>query len=332
MSSEWTNGKVLVTGAGGFIGSHLTERLLALGADVRVLVRHVSSGRLGLLEELSEEDRDRLEVVRGDLRDVESVRQACAGVDTVFHLGAEVSVPFSFEVPRSFLDTNLGGTLNVLEACRNHETRRLVLTSSSEVFGTAQRLPMDEEHPLHPQSPYAASKVAADALTLSYRAAHDLPLVTLRPFNAFGPRQSLRAVIPTVLVQALRGDRLQLGRTDPVRDWTYVSDVVEAFLAAARAEDDVLGEVFVTGTGRGHSIAELVQAAGRLVDRELVVETADERLRPGRSEVERLVADPRRAKERLGWEAQVSFEDGLRRTIEHLRERGDELDPSRHYR
>lgn len=320
---SWTGRKVLVTGADGFIGSHLTERLVALGAEVRAFCLYNSNGTLGWLDTAPSAVRERLEVRLGDIRDTRFVEESLEGVDTVFHLAALIAIPYSYSAPTSFVDTNVTGTLNVLEGARRSGCRRLVHTSTSEVYGTPEALPITEAHPLQAQSPYAATKVAADKLCESYHCSFDLPVVVVRPFNTFGPRQSTRAVLPTILVQLLVGKRqIRLGRLDPKRDLTFVADTVEGFVAAGEAEG-VEGEVIQLGTGRAVSIGELFEACCRALEVEAEVIEDQARLRPSASEVMALQSDPSRALERLGWRANVPLEQGLAQTAswlgEHLR-------------
>lgn len=314
---SWKNDSVLVTGAGGFIGSHLTERLVEDGARVRALVRYTSDGRWGWLDHSPL--RDEIEVVRGDVTDHEFMRQIIAGCDVVFHLAALIAIPYSYQAPLSYVRTNIEGTLNVLQAARMTNVCRVVHTSTSEVYGTAQYVPIDEKHPLVGQSPYAASKIGADKLAESFHRSFGLPVVTLRPFNTFGPRQSTRAVIPTIITQALSGQVIKLGSLTPTRDMNYVANTVDAFIKAAES-DAAVGGVVNVGSGRDISIGELARLICELVGVELRIECDDQRLRPKDSEVERLLADNTRAREWLGWQPQVDLKDGLRRTIDWMRE------------
>ena len=314
---------VLVTGADGFIGSHLAERLVAEGARVRAFCFYNSQGSWGWLDTAAPEVRAALDVRLGDVRDARFVETACDGVEVVFHLAALVAIPYSYVAPQSCLDTNVGGTLNVLEACRRHGARRLVHTSTSEVYGTPERLPIRETHALNAQSPYAATKVAADQLALSFQRSFGTPVVVLRPFNTYGPRQSSRAVLPAMLTQLLSGRReVDLGRLDTRRDLTFVTDTVDGFVRAATAAG-VDGETIQLGTGRSVSIAELFEAACRVVGCRATAREDPRRRRPDASEVLVLESDPARAAERLGWTAQVTLEEGLRRTAEWLRENLD---------
>lgn len=322
----WAGRPVLVTGAGGFIGSHLVELLVERGANVRGFIRYTSRGGRGWLDRLDPAVRGEVDVYAGDLVNPEAVAGAVAGCETVLHLGALIPIPYSYRHPREFVAANVVGTLNILEASRRAGVRRVVQVSSSEVYGSAQTVPMPEEHPLHPQSPYAATKVAADQLALSYARSFGLPVVVARPFNTFGPRQSARAVIPTIVTQALTRDRVELGATDPTRDFLYVGDTVAGIARCAEA-DDVVSEVFNLGTGRETSIREVVDHVFAVVGKELPVELAEERRRPAESEVDRLCAAVDKARTRLGWEATVPFEDGLRRTIDWISESLDGYEP-----
>lgn len=316
----WSAKKVLVTGADGFIGSHLVERLVAVGADVRAFCLYNSNGSLGWLDTADAEVRQKLDVRLGDIRDARCAEEACQGVDTIFHLAALIAIPYSYTAPESFLDTNIKGTLNLLEGTRRAGCRRIVCTSTSEVYGTPSTLPIRETHPLIGQSPYSASKIAADKLCEAYYHSFALPVVTLRPFNTYGPRQSTRAVLPTLLVQLLSGKReVKLGRLDPRRDLTFVADTVEGFLRAGEV-DGIEGEVIQLGTGRTVSIGELFETACRVVGVSAAVVHDQIRVRPKGSEVEVLQSDPAKAKQLLNWEATMSLEDGLAKTACWLEE------------
>ncbi len=308
---------MLVTGAGGFIGSHLAEHLARAGARVRAFVRYTSRGEHGWLDVAQPDVADAIEVFRGDLVNPEAVARAVAGCEVVFHLGALIPIPYSYLHPREFVTANVVGTLNVLEAARHEEPARIIHTSTSEVYGTARTVPIDEEHPLHPQSPYAASKVAADQLALSFKRSFGTPVVVARPFNTYGPRQSARAVIPTIITQALARDVIELGATSPTRDFMCVDDTARGLARCAEVEG-IEGEVINLGTGTEISIAEVASRVLRLTEREVPVELDEARLRPPDSEVERLVAGTRKAQELLDWRPEVELEDGLRRTIEWL--------------
>jgi dTDP-glucose 4,6-dehydratase len=312
--SGWTGKRVLVTGAGGFIGSHLVETLVREGAQVRAFVRYNSRGDAGLLRQLPQEIRDELDIVAGDLRDPQAVDRAVAGMANVFHLGAIISIPYSYVHPYETAETNFMGTLNVLLASQTHEVERLIHTSTSEVYGTAQQVPMDENHRLQGQSPYSASKIGADKMAESFYRAYDLPVVTVRPFNTFGPRQSARAVIPTIITQALTGNTIRLGSLETRRDFTYVSDTVAGFLLAATAPD-VVGREFNLGTGEDVSIGELARMVIKMTGRSITIDTDASRIRPEKSEVMRLLSDNSLAKECLGWEPSFSLEHGIIDTI-----------------
>jgi dTDP-glucose 4,6-dehydratase len=285
---------------------------------VRALVRYTSTGGVGWLAELDDEARSAIEVIRGDVRDPEQMRRAVSGCQTVFHLAALIGIPYSYDSPRQNLDTNAGGTLNLLEAARTAEVHRFVHTSSSEVYGTAQYVPIDEKHPLVGQSPYSATKIAADQLVISYARSFDLPALIVRPFNTFGPRQSMRAVIPTIITQALWSDRIRLGALDTTRDFTFVKDTAEGLISGARATG-VEGEQFNLGTGEEISIGRLAALIQELIGRERPVEQESGRARPAASEVERLLSDPSKARQAFGWAPAHSLRDGLSETIDWIR-------------
>ena len=306
--------KVLVTGAGGFIGSALTERLVRDGADVRAFVRYNSRNEHGWLEDSGAEVRSALEVVAGDLKDPEAVRRAVAGCEVVFHLGALIAIPYSYVHPLDFVQTNVVGTAHVLDACRDLGVERLVHTSTSEVYGNAEHFPIDESQPAVARSPYAASKVGADQLALSYFGSFELPVTIARPFNTYGPRQSARAIVGALVAQFLSGSAVKLGSLHPTRDLTYVDDTVDGFVRLATAEGAV-GQVVNLGSGREISIGDLAEKVRRLADAQAPLEQDAARVRPAGSEVLRLCADRGRAGALLGWEPRVSLEEGLRRTI-----------------
>jgi NAD dependent epimerase/dehydratase len=315
----WAGRPVLVTGAGGFIGSHLVELLVRVGADVRAFIRYNSRNDFGQLERLPTEVLEAVDVYAGDLVNPEAVANAVDGRATVLHLGALIPIPYSYRHPREFVAANIEGTLNVLEAARRSSVERVVQVSTSEVYGTAQQVPISEGHRLHPQSPYAASKVASDQLALSFARSFGLDVVVARPFNTFGPRQSARAIIPTIVTQALAREQIELGATTPTRDFLFVEDTAAGLMRCAEA-DGVAGEVFNLGTGTEISIGDLATRILTLLDRQVQVVTAEERLRPEGSEVERLVADVTRARERLDWQPTVSLDEGLRRTVAWIEE------------
>ena len=311
------NQTVLVTGAGGFIGSHLAEQLVQLGAKTRALVHYRGNGSWGWLDESPL--KGEMQIIAGDVRDRDLVVSAMKGANVVFHLAALIGIPYSYHAPSSYVDTNIVGTLNVLQAARDLGVERVVHTSTSEVYGTARYVPIDESHPLQGQSPYSASKIGADKLAESFYLSFGLPVVTVRPFNAFGPRQSERAVVPTIITQILSGDTVRLGNLKPTRDLNYVSNTVDAFVLAA----SVSGKTLNIGSGREISIGNLVELIGNLIGRKPKIEVETERTRPENSEVERLLANATLARETLGWEPKVSLEDGLRKTIDFIRARTD---------
>lgn len=324
---SWVNRTVLVTGADGFIGSHLAEALVREGARVRAFCCYNATGSLGWLEYAEPSVLAQLEVVLGDVRDARLVAEACDGIDIVFHLAALIAIPYSYLAPESFLETNVRGTLNVLEAVRRMGCQRLVHTSTSEVYGTPDTLPITESHPLRGQSPYSASKIAADKFCEAYFSSFETPVVILRPFNTFGPRQSARAVIPTILAQLLSGFReVELGNVTPRRDLTFVADTVRGFLAAGIATD-VIGRTIQLGTGRAESVQEIFDAACRVCGVEARVVQRPERVRPRTSEVMVLQSDPRLASRLLEWRATVGLEEGLERTAEWIRANLDRFRP-----
>jgi dTDP-glucose 4,6-dehydratase len=307
--------KVLVTGAGGFIGSHLAEHLVRDGHRVRAFVRYNGRDDRGHLDDLPAEVQAEIEVERGDLKDPAAIIGAVEGQEWVFHLGALIAIPYSYQNPYDVVQTNVLGTAHVLEACRaNKALQRVVLTSTSEVYGTARRVPIDEDHPLQGQSPYSASKIAADALGESYHRAFGLPVTILRPFNTFGPRQSARAIIPTIISQALARPVVKLGRIDPRRDLTYVKDTVAGFVAIAGC-NAALGRAVNIGRGEDISIGELAHAIGRRLGRTIRIESEAQRVRPAASEVERLVAGTALARSLWDWRVRYSLEQGLDETI-----------------
>lgn len=316
--------RALVTGAGGFIGSHLVEGLVERGYEVRAFVRYNSQNSRHNLELLAPAVLASLEVVAGDVADAFSVDRAVAGCDVVFHLAALIGIPYSYVAPSSYVATNVNGTLNVLEAARRHGVSRVIHTSTSETYGSAQYVPIDERHPLVGQSPYSATKIGADKLAESFHLSFGTPVTIVRPFNTYGPRQSLRAIIPTVIVQALTRDVLSLGSLEPMRDFTFVSDTVAGFLAAAHSES-VIGETVNLGVGAAVSVREVVERVGALLGRRLLVTEDRARVRPQRSEVSRLVSDNTKARERMGWQPAVALDAGLEKTLAYLRERLPEL-------
>jgi NAD dependent epimerase/dehydratase len=326
-TKSWKGTRVLVTGAGGFIGSHLAEELLRRGASVRALVRYNSSGSRGFLERTPAELSRRLEVRAGDICDAPFVEELAKGQDVVFHLAALIAIPYSYTAPSSFVQTNVGGTLNVLQACLKAKTRKLVVTSTSETFGTARYAPMDEAHPLQGQSPYAASKIGADALADSFHRSFGLPVAIARPFNTYGPRQSARAVLPTIAAQALSGAAaIKLGSTSPVRDFNFVADTVEGFLAVAASPKSV-GEHFNLGSGRGVTIGESARRILALSGSKARIVTDRARVRPDKSEVHKLICSSKKARRLLGWAPKTSLEDGLHALVRYVRAHAGEYKP-----
>ncbi|HEX2101169.1 MAG TPA: GDP-mannose 4,6-dehydratase [Candidatus Synoicihabitans sp.] len=321
--------KVVVTGAGGFIGSHLCELLVRAGAEVTAVIRYSSRPGAGDLDALSAEVRRDLRVAAGNVEDPHFVREVVRGQDVIFHLAALIGIPYSYRAPHSYLRTNVEGTANVLEAARAHGVRRVVHTSTSEVYGTARHTPMNENHPLQAQSPYAASKIAADKLVESYHRSFGLPVVTVRPFNTYGPRQSARAVIPTIVGQALHAPEIRLGALTPVRDLTYVSDTARAFLRAAVVEG-IEGETFNLGTGHGISIGELAQRVLIVMKVDKPIHSVAERVRPAESEVLNLISDNRKAARHLQWQPEVSLADGLAAVIQQAQAQSAEDASSRY--
>jgi len=325
---DWKGVKVLVTGAGGFIGSHLTEELLRRGAAVRAMVHYNGAGRWGWLDETDPKLMRRCEITAGDVTDPFFVAQAAAGREVAFHLAALIGIPYSYKAPASYVHTNVLGTLNVLEACLRAKVRKVVHTSTSEVYGTARTVPIDEGHPLVGQSPYSASKIGADHLAESFHRSFGLPVATARPFNTFGPRQSARAVIPTIVTQLLSGaPRLTLGSLEPVRDFNFVADTVAGFLAVAAAPATV-GQVVNIGSGRGVTVRETADLAMRLVGRQVPYAQDRVRVRPKNSEVFKLLCDARKAKKLAGWGPRYSLEQGLVQTIGYLKGRLSDYKPT----
>lgn len=314
---------VVVTGADGFIGSHVTQRLIAEGANVRALCVYNSNGSYGWLDDLSPAERDAVDLQLGDIRDSEFVSDLVKGSDVVLHLAALIAIPYSYQAPRSYVETNVVGTLNVLEGVRRHGVGRLVNTSTSEVYGTPKTVPITIDNELRGQSPYSATKIAADKLCEAWASSFETPVVVLRPFNTYGPRQSARAVIPTVLQQMVAGaEKIHLGSLTPRRDFTFVSDTADGFFKAATADIPLQGQVIQLGTGHDVTIGELVEMSAKVTGSTAEIITQDERVRPEASEVMRLLSDPSQALAELGWAPQVSLEEGLRQTAEWIQARG----------
>lgn len=311
---RWTNTTVLVTGAGGFIGSHLVERLLDLGAKVKAFVRYNSRSDWGLLELLPRDKLTEIEIIMGDLTNVETVRQAANNVEIMFHLASMIAIPYSYIHPIETIETNVMAAMNLLTVTRNRGINKVIHTSTSEVYGTAQYVPIDEKHPLQAQSPYSASKIGADMIAESFYRSFDVPVSIIRPFNTFGPRQSARAIIPTIISQALTNDRIYLGSLHPTRDYTYIDDVIEAFIRIAESPISI-GEVINIGSNFEISMEDVCKKVMTLTGKEAETVIDQRRVRPEKSEVERLLCDNSKAKKLLGWEPTISFEEGLQRTI-----------------
>jgi len=311
------NKRILVTGAGGFIGSHLTEALMEISAGVRAFIHYNSRNDWGFLEELPKGAKSSLDVFSADLRDFHAVKQATKGMDVVFHLGASIGIPYSLAYPNDVVETNVMGTLNVLKSSLENGVPRIIHTSTSEVYGTARYVPIDEKHPLNPQSPYAASKIAADKLAESFFHSYRLPVSILRPFNTFGPRQSLRAIIPTIITRLLKGEKVVVGNLKPRRDFTYVSDTVTGFLLLARTRG-VEGETFNLGTHKDLTIRELINLIAKIIKVTPQIEVDQKRIRGNQSEVMRLLSNNSRAVKSLGWSPAYTLEMGLKRTVDWL--------------
>jgi NAD dependent epimerase/dehydratase len=310
--------KVAVTGAGGFIGCHLVEGLVEEGAKVKAYVHYNSRGSWGLLELLPQDILNSVQIVFGDIQDPFAVRRLVEGCDIVFHLAALIGIPYSYTAPQSYVATNINGTLNVLEACRDVGVERVIHTSTSETYGTALYTPIDEKHPLQAQSPYSASKIAADKLVQSYYLSFDVPVVTIRPFNNFGPRQSARAIIPTIMIQALTQPEIKLGSLTPVRDYVYVKDTVKAFIKSA-VVDKAIGHVINIGSGKSSSIGDIVKIILRVMNIEKPIIQENTRIRPAKSEVMQLVCDNTLAQSVLKWEPTITFDEGLKQTRDWIK-------------
>jgi NAD dependent epimerase/dehydratase len=323
---DWKNTKTVVTGAAGFIGSHLVERLLERGADVTAFIRYNSSNSAGRLNDIDQAKRERLRVVSGDIRELETVRGLLAGQDVVFHLAALVGIPYSYVHPNEVVEVNTIGTLNILTAAKDNKLRKVVVTSTSEVYGTALSVPIDEKHPKQPQSPYSASKIAADAVALSFYSSFDSPVTIVRPFNTYGPRQSDRAIIPTIISQALTRREIVIGNLKPTRDFTFVTDTVDGMLLAAEC-DKCVGQEVNLGSGQEITIGDLAERIRRMVGGDVRLRQSDERLRPTKSEVERLLSSNAKMRQLTGWQPKVSLDEGLRRTMDWIRQHSELFDP-----
>lgn len=310
-----SNKRILVTGAGGFIGSHLVEELVKKGCKVQAFVHYNSFNRWGWLDYVDRRIKNSIEIFAGDVRDPNGVKESIRNIDIVFHLAALIGIPYSYHSPDTYVDTNIKGTLNILQAARNLGTEKVICTSTSEVYGTAQFVPITEEHPINPQSPYSATKAAADFLALSFYRSFNLPLSIIRPFNTYGPRQSARAVIPTIITQiASRKTRIKLGSISPIRDLTYVKDTVEGFIKVAESEKSI-GKIINIGSNFAISIEDLAVLISKLMNTEIKLEEEAQRQRPKKSEVERLWADNANAKRLLEWSPKYTLEEGLKETI-----------------
>ena len=319
MDNHWSRKKVLVTGAGGFIGSHLIERLIDLGAYAKSFVRYNSRNDWGLLEIIPSQKLDSLQIISGDLQDYDAVFSAVRDVDVIFHLGSLISIPYSYIRPRDTIENNILSTLNILTAARDSGVEKVVHTSSSEVYGTALYVPIDEKHPLQGQSPYSASKIGADKIAESFYCSFDLPVATIRPFNTYGPRQSARAIIPTIITQAIDQEKIKLGSLFPTRDYTFVKDTVNGFIRTAESKSSI-GEVINIGSNFEISMGDLAQRISSLLNKDIKIVQDSSRVRPFKSEVKRLWCDNAKAKRLLGWEPQVSLDEGLKETIEWISE------------
>jgi len=315
---DWKNKNVLITGAGGFIGSHLVEKIVHLGAKVSAFVRYNSRNDRGLIEILPTQIQNDITVVMGDLRDADAVRNVMKGIDVVFHLGALIAIPYSYNHPREVIETNIIGTLNMITAARDSEVGNIVHTSTSEVYGTAQSIPIDENHPLQGQSPYSASKIGADKIIESFYRSYNLPVTTVRPFNTYGPRQSARAIIPTIITQALTGKKIYLGSLSPMRDFTYVEDIADGFIKASTTIE-AIGEVINLGSGFGIQIGDLTKRIMHTIGGKYEIISDQSRVRPEKSEVQRLVADISKAKALLQWEPKTDLENGLEHTVDWIK-------------
>ncbi|HVO44065.1 MAG TPA: SDR family NAD(P)-dependent oxidoreductase [Aggregatilineales bacterium] len=323
--------KALVTGASGFIGSHLVELLVKEGYSVRALTRYTSDDHRGNLNWLPADILAEVELYRADLRDAEAVADALKGIDTVFHLGAIISIPYSYQHPEETLSVNVNGTFNVLQAMRLHATRRGVIVSTSEVYGTARYVPIDEAHPLQAQSPYSATKIGAEALAVSFQKSFGTPVIVVRPFNTYGPRQSARAIIPTIISQALTKPVVTLGALHPTRDLTYALDTARGLMLAGRAEDVALGQAINLGTGSSVSIGDLARQIVALIGRDVEIRgNDDERMRPTASEVLQLESNNQLAAKLIGWRPEISLDEGLKRTIDWIAAHLDSFDPDRY--
>lgn len=319
---NWKNKKVLITGAGGFIGSHLSERLVAEGAQVKVFIRYNSRGDRGMLEFVPKEVADNIEIVMGDIRDAQGIRSAVKGSEIIFHLAALTGVPYSYIHPGDVIENNIYGILNILEAAREFDFEKIVHTSTSEVYGTAQYTPVDEKHPLEARSPYSASKISADKLAESFYISFGIPVATVRPFNCYGPRQSARTIMPTIITQALKGGEVYLGATSSVKDFTFVKDTVDGFVKTAESKKSA-DQAINIGTGVGISIKDLADKTVKIIGKNNKIIFDAKRVRPKLSEAIEIIADNKKAKELLSWEPKISLEEGLKETIAWYEQKSD---------
>jgi NAD dependent epimerase/dehydratase len=316
---DWATKKVLITGADGFIGSHLTQSLIARRAQVKALVMYNSFNTWGWIDTFTPNEKEAVDIFCGDIRETDLLKRALKDVDIVFHLAALIAIPYSYASPSSYVKTNIEGTLNLLQTGLDCGVEKIIHTSTSEVYGTAQYTPIDERHPLQGQSPYSASKIGADMIAESFYRSFNLPVTTVRPFNTYGPRQSARAIIPTLILQMLKGTTIRIGSLHPVRDFTYVSDTVEGFIKAAET-DGITGKVINLGANQGISIGELTNTLAKIMKQEVTIECEEERVRPAHSEVNQLLCNNQRARELIKWQPSVSLDAGLSQTINWFRE------------
>jgi len=316
---NWQNKKVVITGSEGFIGSHLTERLVKLGAKVTAFILYNSFNTYGWIDTFKKEIKNNIKIFVGDIRDEASVRKALKDQDIIFHLAALIAIPYSYYAPRSYFETNVLGTLNIMQSVKEFEPIKVIHTSTSEVYGTALYTPIDENHPLQGQSPYSASKIGADKVVESFYRSFNIPVAVIRPFNTYGPRQSARAVIPTIISQALTKEEIKLGNIHAVRDMSYIKDTVNGFVKIAQSNKSV-GEVINIGSGRGLTIKEVVEIVAKLLNKNMKIKIDKGRIRPKKSEVEVLICDYRKAKKIINWTPKFNFEEGLAETIEWIKE------------
>jgi NAD dependent epimerase/dehydratase len=318
--------RVLITGAAGFIGSHVVEAAVRAGHDVRAMVHYNSAGGIGNLTDVDRDVRDGTEIYSLDIQDQEAMYHATQGVDAIFHLAALIGIPYSYIAPSSYVSVNVNGTLNMLNAARRHDVKLFVHTSTSEVYGTAQYVPIDEKHPVVGQSPYSASKIGADKIAESFALSFEMPVITIRPFNTFGPRQSERAVIPTLTAQLLDRsiDRLRVGNLTPERDFTFVTDTADAYLCALQARGIKPGTTLNLGTGTGFSVGTVYEKLQRITGITKPISEDAERIRPERSEVMRLLSDNRNARRDIGWSPRVTFDEGLEKVVDYWRGRSSD--------